>query len=584
MSNPIQKLFNHPDDLISDLADGMISAHPNLLCRKGETGRAIVAVNGPRTGKVGIVIGGGSGHEPAFAGYVGRGLADAAPLGNIFASPSPAQIKDAVYAADGGAGVLMLYGNYTGDVMNFDMAAEELAADGIDAESFVVTDDIASAPIEKAHERRGIAGGFFVFKVAGAAADMGSSFEDVKAAAAETNAATRTMGVALAPCSMPQTGKANFEIPVGMMEIGMGIHGEPGVEQLPCGSADDVTERLATPILDELDLKSGDSVAVLVNGLGATTLLELYIIHRKLAQILETKEVRIHFSWVGEYCTSLEMAGASITLLKLNDRLQHWLDHPCQTPALQVGQTVDTVDQSAPVERVVAPKIIVVPSIDRAQMISEGEITPDVFRSMMQSAAEAIFEASDHLCELDGAIGDGDHGVTMSIGWKAIVIALANLTPEVTIQQQCDLAAKAFLNAVGASAGPLYASAFQSAGRAVSDRINLDTSSLVLWIEGMSKGIQERGKAQAGDKTMLDAWLPATNAAHLALGKGVNTKECLSAAGLAAHEGAVASKAMKSRRGRSKTLGERSVGHIDPGAASTAVLLLGMLKALETDQ
>ena len=219
-----RKLINDPDRLIEDLVEGMISAHPDLLCVEGNTGRAIVARNGPRNGKVGIVVGGGSGHEPAFAGYVGKGLADAAPLGNVFASPSPAQIMDAGFAADGGAGVLFLYGNYTGDVMNFGMAAEGLEEHGISARSFVVTDDIASAPPEKAHERRGIAGDFFVFKVAGAAADQGLDLDAVEAAAARANAATRTMGVALSACVLPQTGRPNFDLPVGEMDVALPLN------------------------------------------------------------------------------------------------------------------------------------------------------------------------------------------------------------------------------------------------------------------------------------------------------------------------------------------------------------------------
>jgi len=333
MNQTHRKLINDPDTLIKDLVEGMVSAHPDLLCVEGDTGRAIVAVDGPRDGKVGIVIGGGSGHEPAFAGYVGKGLADAAPLGNIFASPSPAQIMDAGFAANGGAGVLFLFGNYTGDVMNFSMAEEGLAEHGIIAHSFVVTDDIASAPSDRSDERRGIAGDFFVFKVAGAAADQGLTLNEVEAAAARANSATRTMGVALSACILPQTGRPNFDLPIGEMEIGMGIHGEPGIERGPAESADAVADRLLAPILDELNLVAGDRVAVLVNGLGSTSLLELYLLHRRVAIQLEEKQVEIHQSWVGEYCTSLDMEGASITLMRLDDDLQDWLDHPCETPA-----------------------------------------------------------------------------------------------------------------------------------------------------------------------------------------------------------------------------------------------------------
>lgn len=567
-----QKLINDPDNLIAELIEGMVSAHPNHLTVEGDTARAIVALNGPRDGKVGIVVGGGSGHEPAFAGYVGKGLADAAPLGNIFASPSPAQIMDAGFAADGGAGVLFLYGNYTGDVMNFGMAEESMAKQGVTARSFVTTDDIASAPTDKIEERRGIAGNFFVFKVAGAAADLGASLEEVEAATKRANDATRTMGVALSACSMPQTGKANFDIPDGEMEIGMGIHGEPGIARIPAETADDVTDRLLQPILEELALGEGDKVAVLVNGLGSTTLLELYLLHRRVAQVLNTQQVEIYHSWVGEYCTSLEMGGASVSLMKLDKDLTLWLDHPCDTPALKVGEAVT----SAPTARRTSRTHLQQENPSAAvahDLIDTGPITPALFRGMMQASADAIYAQRDVLCELDGAVGDGDHGVTMEIGWKAAITAL-NQSPETaTITDMSTAMGQAFLDAVGASAGPLYATAFATAGEAVSDRLNLDATALGAWLSGMAEGIVARGGAAAGDKTMVDAWQPAVAAfaQHLAQGAGVSG--CLAAAAQAATLGAEATTQMQSNRGRSKKLGARSVGHKDPGATSAAIMV-----------
>ena len=300
-----KKFVNAHDDIIPEMIEGMVSAYPGLLRVEGQTGRAVVAVDGPRDGKVGVVIGGGSGHEPAFALYVGRGLADAAAVGNIFASPSPTQIVDAARAADGGAGVVMLYGNYSGDVMNFTMAAEHLAAEGVPVRQIQVTDDVASAPSGRISERRGIAGDFFVFKIAGAAADRGASLDDVMRLAQCANAATRSMGVALAPCSLPQVGHANFEIGPDEMEIGMGLHGEPGVRRERMASADAITDALVMPLLEELDLSQNDRVAALVNGLGATSLLELFIINRRVFRLLGERQIAVHASWVGEYATSL---------------------------------------------------------------------------------------------------------------------------------------------------------------------------------------------------------------------------------------------------------------------------------------
>lgn len=567
-----QKLINDPDNLIAELIQGMVSAHPNHLTVEGDTGRAIVALNGPRDGKVGIVVGGGSGHEPAFAGYVGKGLADAAPVGNIFASPSPAQIIDAGFAAEGGAGVLFLYGNYTGDVMNFGMAEEGMAKQGVTARSFVTTDDIASAPIDKIHERRGIAGNFFVFKVAGAAADLGGNLDDVEAAAKRANDATRTMGVALSACSMPQTGKANFDLPDGEMEIGMGIHGEQGIERVPAETANAVTDRLLHPILEELSVTSGDKVAVLVNGLGSTTLLELYLMHRRVAEVLTDRDVEIYHSWVGEYCTSLEMGGASVSIMKLDADLTKWLDHPCDTPALRVGAALDTTHgtRRAPRKRT-ALEVHAIESLDDLE--TSGPVTPSVFRTMMAASAEAIYAQRDVLCELDGAVGDGDHGVTMEMGWKAAMSALADLPETATISKMSYEIGRAFLNAVGASVGPLYSDGFAGASDAVTDRLNLDGSSMAAWVSGLFDGIQRRGDASVGDKTMVDAWAPAVDAALFASRRGVGAAAVMQAAAKAAEQGAETTIQMQSNLGRSKKLGVRSIGHKDPGAASAAIMI-----------
>lgn len=581
---PVKKLINNPDALIDDLVAGMISAHPRHLSLMGETGRAIVARHGPRQGKVGIVIGGGSGHEPAFACYVGQGLADAAAVGNIFASPSPAHIVDAAMAVERGAGVVFLYGNYAGDVMNFDMAADELAKGGVVARSFLVTDDIASAPPERAHERRGIAGDFFVFKVAGASADLGHSLDNVMAAAARANENTRTMGVALAPCSMPQTGKANFDIPDGQMEVGMGIHGEPGVERIAIGTADTVADRLLSPILEELACAAGDRVAVLVNGLGSTTLMEQYLVHRRVAEVLDTRKIKIHHSWVGEYCTSLEMAGVSITLMKLDDDLTTWLDHPCDTPALQVGAVLAVADRETETPTAQMPTVapVVAPvKQDIAQLAKDGDVSPTNMRAALLRVAEEMTAQCDALCKLDGAIGDGDHGITMDIGWRAVADRLrADASDTQTISEMFDLAADAFLNAVGASVGPLYASAFQAAARALVDRLNLDPRATSRWIEAMADGIEARGKANAGDKTMVDAWRPAADAARFAAGSAQSSSAVLQAAADAAQAGAVATKDMVGAKGRSRTLGERAIGHADPGAVSSAMILAVLASTL----
>ncbi len=333
----VKKIINNGADAVDEMLAGMLAAHPNHLKLIEGTTRSVVAVDGPRKGKVGLVIGGGSGHEPSFVGFVGRGLADAAAIGNVFASPPPDPILECAKAVDGGAGVLFMYGNYAGDVMNFDMAAEMAAMEDIEVRTVLTTDDVASAPRDRRTDRRGVAGNVFVFKIAGAASDRMMDLDACEAVARKANDRTFTMGVALGPCSLPQTRKPNFELGPDEMEIGMGIHGEPGVERGPLKSANAITDDLLDKILPEMKADRGDRVAVLVNGLGATPLMELYIMMARVKQRLDGEGLVIHSTLVGNYCSSLDMIGASVTLMHLDDELQSLLDHPCDCAMFRSG-------------------------------------------------------------------------------------------------------------------------------------------------------------------------------------------------------------------------------------------------------
>ncbi|CAN5409511.1 dihydroxyacetone kinase subunit DhaK [soil metagenome] len=329
-----KKIINDGNRVVEEMLDGIIAAHPKHVRQLPHSPRSIIAVDGPRPGKVGIVTGGGSGHEPTFLGYVGKGLADAAAIGNVFASPPPDPIVECAKAVNGGAGVLFMYGNYAGDVMNFDMAAEMAAMDDVDVRTVLTTDDVASLEVSK---RRGVAGNFFVFKAAGAAADRMMNFDDCERIGRKANDQTFTMGVALGPCSLPQTRKPNFEIGPDEMEIGMGIHGEPGIARGPLKRADEVVNDMVDRIFSQMNPQKGDKVAVLVNSLGATPLMELYIMNRRVKQRLDGAGVSVHATWVGNYCTSLEMAGASITFMRLDGELQTMLDHPCDCAMFRAG-------------------------------------------------------------------------------------------------------------------------------------------------------------------------------------------------------------------------------------------------------
>jgi len=333
----IKKFLNDPDRVVDEMLEGVVKAHSDYLMPIKGSNRALVARSGPRPGKVGLVVGGGTGHEPCFLGYIGRGLADAVAVGNIFSSPPPGPILECARAATGGEGVLFVYGNYAGDVMNFEMAAEMAQDENIPVRTVLTTDDIASSPIEDREGRRGVAGNFFIFKIAGAACDRGLGLAECEAVTRKANNRTFTIGVALEPCSLPQTRRHNFEIGPDEIEIGMGIHGERGVIRDKMMTADEVTDRVMDRIFSEMSAVPGDRVAVLVNSFGSTPLMELYILFRRVEQRMRAKNIIIEASWIGHYCTSLDMVGASISVLHLDQELSDLLRHPCDAAALRVN-------------------------------------------------------------------------------------------------------------------------------------------------------------------------------------------------------------------------------------------------------
>jgi dihydroxyacetone kinase/dihydroxyacetone kinase-like protein len=333
----MRKIINDPDNFVDEMIEGIILANPSMVRLAGGDTRVLVRADSPLQGKVGIVTGGGSGHLPLFKGYVGMGLCSGVAIGNVFSSPSSKQCLEATRAVNGGAGVLYLYGNYGGDVLNFDLAADMAEIEDIETRTVVGIDDVASQPKERARDRRGVAGIFFAFKAAGAASELNQSLEQVAAVAQDVVENTGTMGIGLSPTIFPATGQASFGLPEGQMEVGIGIHGEPGFHRGDLETADEIVSRLLDPIIVDLNLAKGDSVAVLVNGMGSTPLEELYVMYRKVHMLLDAKGISIGKSYVGEYATSLEMAGASISLLKLNEERLALLNAPARSPFFREG-------------------------------------------------------------------------------------------------------------------------------------------------------------------------------------------------------------------------------------------------------
>ena len=334
----MKKFINQPKAFVDEMLEGILLAHPDQLAFAGGDRRCIIRAGAPVKGKVGIATGGGSGHLPLFLGYVGRGMLDGCSVGGVFQSPSAEQMMTVTKAIDGGAGVLYIYGNYGGDIMNFEMAKDMAAMENITVEQVVGAEDVASAPKGQEGKRRGVAGIFFLYKCAGAIAETTAPLAEVKRIAEKAAANVRTMGVALSPNIVPEVGKPQFTIGENEMEIGMGIHGEPGIRRGPLKPVDAIVEEMMTPVLNDLPFAGGSEVAVLINGLGATPKEELYLIYRKVGLILKEKKISVFQVYVGEFATSLEMAGASISLLKLDSELKKLLSMPARTPFFEQVQ------------------------------------------------------------------------------------------------------------------------------------------------------------------------------------------------------------------------------------------------------
>ncbi len=321
----MQRILNNPDNIVDEMLEGFLKAHSDIV-ETTENPRVVKAKNIPE-GKVGVITGGGSGHKPAFIGYVGKNLCDAAAVGEICSSPTAVAFLDAAKAADQGKGVACLYGNYSGDNMNVKMAVK-MAKEGITVKTVVANDDVASAPKSQREKRRGVAGEILMWKAGGAKAAQGGNLDEVIAAAQKAIDNTRSVGIGLTPCTLPAVGHPNFEIKDGTMEVGIGHHGEPGIEVVPIETADKMAKRMTDIVLPDYPFESGDEVVVLVSGLGATPVMELYVLYNEIDKILEKKGIRVHRAYVGNYFTSLEMSGATLTVMKLDDELKTLMDMP----------------------------------------------------------------------------------------------------------------------------------------------------------------------------------------------------------------------------------------------------------------
>ena len=516
-------------------------------------------------GKVSVVVGGGSGHYPAFAGYVGPGMADAAVAGEIFASPSTAAVARVCRNADHGGGILLGFGNYAGDVLNFGVAAERLRAEGIDVRIVTITDDVASAPADQHLKRRGIAGDFVVFKVAGAAAEAGLSLDAVERVTRHANARTFSFGVAFGGCTLPGATEPLFTVPKGTMALGLGIHGEPGIRDTAIVPAGELAQFLVETVLAERPA-GARRAAVLLNGLGATKYEELFVLWGAVADRLEAAGVDLVAPEVGEYVTSLDMQGCSLTVLWLDEELERFWLAPCDTPVFRRGETFRT--EPAPERAGAADEA---PAYGPASEASRERAR--CLAGILGAMVAALGEAEAELGRIDAFAGDGDHGQGMRRGATAAREAIDDAVERgAGARSALAAAGDAWADRAGGTSGAIWGLLLRSWSSAFSDEAGFGEADVVRGARAALGDVMRLGGAKPGDKTLVDAFVPFVEALEAAAGSGHPLKTAWRQASLACEEAAQATAPLAPKLGRARPLAERSIGHPDAGAVSLALI------------
>lgn len=569
------RLFNDPAQFREESIAGFVAANgrwvrpvPGGVARAGRTPQ----------GHVAVVIGGGSGHYPAFAGLVGPGLASGAVMGNVFASPSAGQVESVAKAAQGGAGVLLTYGNYTGDVLNFSAAEQRLRADGIACRSVRVTDDVSSAPAVERSKRRGIAGDLVVFKIAAAAAEEGRTLDEVAALAVRANERTCSFGVAFSGCTLPGASEPLFTVPAGRMAVGLGIHGEPGLDEVAVPSADELAELLVSRLLDEVpaevDRRAGARVTAILNGLGSVKYEELFVIYRRVADLLAAAGIDVVEPEVGEFCTSFDMAGVSLTICWLDADLERLWRAPASSPAFRKGALHEQADAGRPA---VSPAAR--PAALPAASPQSRQLARTIHRTL-QAIATTIDAHADELGDIDAVAGDGDHGIGMHRGVTAAVGAASTaVAAGAGAGSTLTAAADAWADRSGGTSGALWGVGLRRLGAVLGDQALPTATTWAEAVHAARDGICSAGGAEVGDKTLVDALVPFDETLTGMVAAGHGLRSAWQAAAVAAATAAHDTKDLLPRLGRARPHAERSIGTPDPGAVS-----LGLVVSTVADQ
>ncbi|MEH7520562.1 dihydroxyacetone kinase subunit DhaK [Priestia megaterium] len=587
----MKKIINKPEDVVLEMCKGMVLAHPELnLIEKYK----VIKKDQINKSKVSIISGGGSGHEPAHAGYVGKGMLDAAVCGDVFASPSQIQIYQAIKETASDKGTLLVIKNYSGDMMNFKNAAYLAEEDGIQVDYVKVDDDIAVQDSLYTVGRRGVAGTVLVHKIAGAAAERGYDLPKVKEAAENAIANVKSIGIGLTSCTVPAKGTPTFEIAEDEMEFGVGIHGEPGIRREKIISADELAERMVTALLKEIGIEDGKGeVAVLINGFGSTPLQELYLLNHSVIRELSRRKVTIARTFVGNYMTAIDMAGASISIMKLDENLKSLLSEECDTPALRIKGEVPAVTYDEIIGTVEAPKVSYeVQTNKEYSVVTENRLTLNNIIFMVDQMSECIIRNEIPFCELDSHAGDGDFGMSVAKGFKQLKSEwheiLENKSNDIgNFLEACSIV---IMEHCGGASGPIWGSAFRAAGKNTESKTELTLAEFAEMVQASVKGIQATGErsfgrgAVVGDKTLIDALVPYADTLTSSAAEGESLKHALVKAAEAAVEGAKSTEQIVARMGRAGTVGERSLGYPDAGAHGLGVIFTEVAQVMRENK
>jgi dihydroxyacetone kinase len=580
----MNRVINSPDQVVEDMLMGWLAAHEGRVVAT-DNPRVVKRAAAPEPGKVGIVTGGGSGHEPAFLGYVGDGLVDAVAIGEIFSSPTAKSFADAMRGADSGAGVACLYGNYAGDNMNVRMAIETVAREGLTVKTVIANDDVPSAPKGEEGKRRGVAGEILMWKIGGAKAAMGGSLDEVIAVSRKAIDSTRSIGIGLSACVIPAVGKANFTIEHGKMEVGIGHHGEPGIDVRTTVTASEMAELMLGVVLPDLPFESADRVAVLISGLGATPLMEQYILYGEVARRLQARGITVAVNHVGNLFTSLEMFGITLTVMRLDEELEACLKFPCRSVGLTVGATVSGETAPVVVRQATrsggeASRPVARPAAARRSVVGQA-VALATAGGVVRDLIATINAHRGYLSEIDGAIGDGDHGINMSKGFTGCGQRLDAIGDQAQqLPTAFDQLSHALMDDIGGSMGPLYGQFFAALAQTLAPHEQLDAALFGEALADAVARVQSMGSAQVGDKTLIDTLVPALDGFRAAQAAGMPFALALEAMSEAAEAGKNSTKDMQARVGRSARLGPRSIGVLDAGATSCFLILQSMARSL----